>query len=137
MNYESLKKTVRTAAFLGCMAGSFVLGKFYATDNQYGIERPDDVPVALFYNKDSGQRLPIYPTERGTFVGSSEHHLQGVREVARLEGQESMRPTIDALQRHSSTLEKKIAARQFTDRVEEVWDDVCDGVRNIKHNLIK
>jgi hypothetical protein len=137
MGYEGLKKAVRTAAFLGCMAGSFVVGKFYATDRQYAIERPSDVPVALFYNKDSGQRLPIYPTEKGTFVGSSEHNLQGVREIAILEGQESMRPTVDALQRYSDTLERKIVARQFTDRVEEVWDDVCDGVRNIKHNLIK
>jgi hypothetical protein len=105
-----------------------IIGRYTALDRNYRIEREQG--QVMLRSADPNQAYPLT-------ILDSEHNLIGVRKLSKYEGQQSMQPTVDTLAETNSELEGRIKARQITDTIEEVGDDLRDAWRNFKHNLIE
>jgi hypothetical protein len=112
-----------------------IIGRYTALDRNYRIEREQG--QVMLRSADPNQAYPLTILDGQIYLGDSEHNLIGVRKLSKYEGQQSMQPTVDTLAETNSELEGRIKARQITDTIEEVGDDLRDAWRNFKHNLIE
>lgn len=134
----TIGSTIKKAAYVTIAAGLFVtgvaIGHYSATDREYQIMRFDEAVFLRSVSLDRAYQLTR--TQDEVYLGDSEHNLKGVRAVSYLEGKEAMQPQVEQLTNQVSELEGKIRARKVVDTVEDVGDNIGDGWRNFKHNLL-
>ena len=130
----NVKSVAYAAVVLAGFAAGIAVGRYATLDREYKINREGD--QVWLQSQLCEQSYQLIRFECDFYLGSSDHHLNGVRAVAKYEGQQSVKPEMDRLKHKVSDLSDKIAKRQITDAVEDIADDIGDGWRNFKHNLI-
>ena len=129
-----LYKLMVGAAACGLIAGGCMIGKYVERDPEYSIQRKGG--QAYVYVTHTKRSYELNTVAEEAYLGTSDHNMHGVQAIARIEGIRKSQPQIKSLQEQNDELTSRITKRQLTDELENLCDDVKDGWRNFKHNII-
>lgn len=117
---------------LGCYSGCY-----FSKDKEYSINKEGD--KATLKSKYLGKEYPLWKINNELYLGSSMHNFKGAMEIAKLEGVENGKSSMDIkikqIEDENKALKAEAVRNKIVNTVENVEDKVKDKWEEIKKEL--
>ena len=129
-----LKGILYSAAACAAVVASGYAGFNAALDRDYRIQK-NEGQISL-YSRSLDKALPITSTEKTFYLGNSDHNLNGVKELGKKEGQESMKPKIEGLEGQVQQYQGQLDKLKIMSNLENLGLFMKNAWYNAKDNAL-
>ena len=129
----SLKKVLYSTIAAGALAAAGAAGYFAGQDSEYRVQRQGDSVLLYSITLDKAHQLTQAAND--FYLGDSDHNLQGVKEVAKVEGQQSVKPEIDAVREQRDMCQEELSRRQRKEDLVAIVEGAKVGAGNLMQGI--